>query len=403
MEDIFVGRQAIYNKDLDVYAYELLYRDGDVNNANISDGNQATSQTVLNAFLEIGIENITDQHPAFINLNENLLVNGNLSYLPKDKIVLEIMEDVPVTDDVKNALSELSQKGYVIALDNFILNNKLIPLIDFAKIIKIDLRKLGQQAIEDHVKQLQQHDIKLLAGKVETRQEFSYCKSLGFDYFQGYFLSKPNIVKGRRTPASRIAVLELLALLHKSDVDLSKLAESISKDVSLSYRILRYINSAYFSVGRQIESIKSAVTLLGINNIKQLVQMIAITNIDDKPHDLLNTALVRAKMNEQLSEVMSFEKKDVHFTIGLFSVLDALLDLPMEEVIKTIPLSKAANNALLRQEGEYGRLLGITIAYDEGDWDKVLTSGLDVETLRSIYLNSVNWAYETLTAALIME
>jgi EAL and modified HD-GYP domain-containing signal transduction protein len=131
--------------------------------------------------------------------------------------------------------------------------------------------------------------------------------------------------------------------------------------------------------------------------------MIAITNIDDKPHDLLNTALVRAKMNEQLSEVMSFEKKDVHFTIGLFSVLDALLDLPMEEVIKTIPLSKAANNALLRQEGEYGRLLGITIAYDEGDWDKVLTSGLDVETLRSIYLNSVNWAYETLTAALIME
>jgi len=242
--------------------------------------------------------------------------------------------------------------------------------------------------------------VPLLAEKVETLHTFALCNKLGFDYFQGYFFCRPNIVKGKHTPSSKLAILQLMAKLTDPNLEFKDLEKLIVNDVTMSYRILRYINSAMYNLPRKVDSIHRAITLLGLKTIKSWITILAMSNVDDKPHELMRVAMLRAKMCEGLAGV-SKSSPESAFTVGLFSTLDALMDQELEDILIKLPLAEEINNALLNKQGPLGTALLTVLAYEKGDWDNALAnSSMDAETLRNHYLQAMRWADET-TRALI--
>jgi len=392
VSDIFIARQPIYDRKLYVYAYELLYRSSEKNQADIVDGDDATSQVLSNALMEIGLPELVGQSLAFINLTERYIVEGLPPSLVQDNVVLEVLEDIKPTEAVIAGLRRLKALGYTIALDDFVYDEDNCALIEFADIIKIDLLTLPGNLTEQ-VKKLRPEGSRLLAEKVETPEDFEYCKALGFDYFQGYFFCKPKIFKGERTPTSRMAIMQLLAKLQDPELDFGELQDLVVQDVSLSYRILRYINSAHFSIGQKIESMQQAISLLGLNTIKTWVAILAMSSVDDKPYELILTALIRAHMCEKLSANTSISAENA-FTVGLFSALDAFIDKPLEEILVALPLSDALHHALLDKTGELGQMLSLVLSYERGQWNNLSAGQYDSATLRTAYLASIRWAGE---------
>lgn len=392
MRNIFIGRQPIYDRTLQVYAYELLYRSSEENSASLTDGDTATSQVILNAFTEIGIENLVGEHLAFINLTRGFIIGDSPLPLAQGKVVLEILEDIVVDAALIDAVRKLSQEGYLIALDDFIFHESLRPLVDIADIIKIDVRALTRETVSAHVTELRRSKARLLAEKIETQEEYEYYKALGFDYFQGYFFSRPKVITRHAIPANRLAILRLLGRLHDPDVTISELEKLISQDVSLSYRLLRYINSAFFALPRKVESLHQAIVYLGNASIKTWVTLIAMSGIDDKPSELLTVALVRGKMCELLATRLNLPDKDRYFIIGLFSALDAMLDAPLDQVVENLPLSPVVVAALLKHEGQAGEALHCTLAYEHGEWDKIDCKRMDESVIVQCYLDAVVWA-----------
>ncbi len=392
MRSIFIGRQPIYDRALQVYAYELLYRSGEENSAGMPDGDVATSQVILNAFTEIGIENLVGEHLAFINLTRGFILGDNPLPLSQGKVVLEVLEDIVIDEVLINAVRKLSSKGYLIALDDFIFHESLRPLIDIADIIKIDVRALTRATVSAHVTELRRSKARLLAEKIETQDEYEYYKNLGFDYFQGYFFSRPKVITRHTIPSNRLSILRLLGRLHDPDVTIKELHELISQDVSLSYRLLRYINSAFFALPKKLESLHQAIVYLGNKQIKTWVTLIALSGIDDKPSELLTVALVRGKMCELLAERMHLPDKDSYFIVGLFSALDAMMDAPLAQVVENLPLSPVVIAALLNHEGQAGRALHCTLAYEQGEWDRIDCSRAEEGVIAQSYLDAVAWA-----------
>jgi c-di-GMP phosphodiesterase len=394
MHDVFVGRQPIYDRQLDVYAYELLFRSGESNQAGVMDGDQATSQVILNTFMEIGLETIVGQKLAFINLTRGFILQDYSSVFPAGRVVMEVLENIPVDDELIEAVRRSSSQGYLIALDDFIYHERLQPLVEIADIIKVDVLALDQVALQEHVAALRPYKVKLLAEKVETQDHFKYCRDLGFDYFQGYFFCKPEIIKGQRVPANRVVTLQLLAKLQDPETDFAELEEIISRDVSLGYKLLRVVNSAFYSLPRKVDSLRQALLMLGTRNIATWVSVILLSGIDDKPHELMVTAMVRAKMCELLAQTLGQRSKDTFFTVGLFSALDALLDNPMEDILKSLPLSDDIVTALLSYRGMLGDTLQCVLAYERGDWDNVHCAELDSTTITDAYLQAIAWTGE---------
>ncbi len=393
MSDIFIARQPIYDRKLYVYAYELLYRSSEKNQADIVDGDDATSQVMINALMEIGLPELVGQSLAFINLTERYIIEGLPPSLVQDNVVLEVLEDIKPGKEVIAGLKRLKALGYTIALDDFIYAENNRALIEFADIIKIDLTTLPGGELTEQVKILRPEGARLLAEKVETPEDFEYCKALGFDYFQGYFFCKPKIFKGEHTPTSRTAIMQLLTKLQDPELGFNELQALVVQDVSLSYRILRYINSAHFSVGQKVESMQQAISLLGLNTIKTWVTILAMSSVDDKPYELILTALIRAHMCEKLSANTSISAENA-FTVGLFSALDAFIDKPLAEILVTLPLSDTLHHALLDKTGELGQMLSLVLTYERGQWNNLSTAQYDSSTLRTAYLASIRWAGE---------
>ena len=393
-DDIYIGRQAIYDQHLNTYAYELLFRDGSSQQATITDGNHATSRVISNAFVEMGLEQIAQHHYAFLNLTREFLIGEIPFPLPPGKVVLEVLEDIIVDEDLHNALSALKNKGYLIALDDFILTKNNKTLVPLADIVKVDLLALDQTALIEQVKLLKAYNVKLLAEKVETKQQFELCKQLGFDYFQGYYFSKPDIIAGKQLPPNRLALLEMIATLQDPDCSFDALEEIISKDVAISYKLLRIINSSFYSLAKPVASIQKALVVLGLKALRNWVTVIGLSQIDDKPKELINTSLVRAKMCELLAPEVSCDK-NAAFTVGMFSMLDVLMDQPLTDLLSKLPLADEISEALTRYEGELGKLLAMVNAYDKSNWEELeKVASVPPHTLRDTYIDSLEWASE---------
>ena len=397
---VFVGRQQIYDRNLDVAAYELLFRSDMQNRASIADGDVATSQLLINAVIEIGLENITFNRPTFVNFTKNFIVGKNEIPFDPDVIVIEVLETVEPDAEVVSALSRLRDQGFTIALDDYIDSDHRESLLDLADIIKLDLRGYDPGKLEQDVKRLKRMPLKLLAEKVETNDEFERCKDLGFDYFQGYFLSRPQTIEGKTIASNQLSILQLLVKLRDPKVTFDEVVDLVKQDVSLSLKLLRYVNSLAHGVRRQIDSVRQAAVRLGLQKICQIVTLIAMSGISEKPRPLLETALVRARMCEILGASKRPETAEICFTVGLFSSLDAFLDQPLKEILTELPITPEIREALLSHEGPMGRLLSCVIAFEQGNWEGVRKFGVEDATVQDAYLRALSWGHQEVAAGI---
>ncbi len=397
MDDIYVGRQPIYNRKLDVIGYELLYRSGQDNQAQFLDGDQATGEVILNTFLELGLENITGRYPAFINISRSFLVGDKPLPFSHKRVVLEVLEDIEPDAALIDGLRRLVQSGYIIALDDFVYRPELEPLLELAHIVKFDVLGIDPAVLASRVQALKHRKVRLLAEKVESHEEFEHCKRLGFDYFQGYFFSKPNIVRGRSRPVNRLVMMNLLAELQRPSTDINALEKLVAQDAALTYRLLRYVNSPCVAIRRKVESLRRALIIIGASTIKNWITLILFTRLDDKPRELMVTALVRARMCELLGAAHRHDGLDRFFTVGLLSAMDALMDQPMEELLDELPLVEEVKTALRSRDGQLGQVLEQVLLYEWGAWDRLCQS-LDSATYRQSYFDAVRWAGDSLSA-----
>ena len=390
-ESIFLARQPIFDRALNVFAYELLFRSGLSNVAGVTDGNSASSQVMINAFLEIGIDAISGGRTCFVNLTRDFIVGQLPLPFPPSFFVIEILEDIEVDDELLTAIKSFSAKGFTVALDDYVFEEGKAPLFDLIDIVKIDIMECDRSLLAENVKQLKSHKLRLLAEKVATQEEFELCKSLGFDYFQGYFTSEPIVIEGVDFKPSRVALLEVLTMLEDPNCNIDILEKLISRDVSLSYKILRIINSPYFGFRREITSIKQAVVALGLKPIRDWFVIIALTKIDDKPNELILMTIQRAALMKSLSKDFQVEA-DVAFTTGLFSLIDAIMGQSMSTILQSLPLSNDITSALLTGEGNLGKLLNAVILYERGQWEELENSlGRPIQ-FSAHYLEAMNWA-----------
>ena len=393
LSDAYLARQPIFDRQMRIFGYEILYRAGPENAVDpYTEGDKATSSVLVDMFTHHDLERLIGDQRAFINLTPTFLRDPGMLPLSQDRLVLEVLEDIVVDEEMLTSVRHLSQSGYTLALDDFVLNDNTRPLVPLADLIKLDIRALSEEELQAHVEELHPYPAKLLAEKVETHAELAQCRQMGFDYFQGFFLSRPRLVKARRLPTDRVRILDLLSRLQDPDASPEQLAELIGADVSLSYRLLRLINSAFFPIRREIDSVRRAVVYLGLQGVRTWATWIALSGIKEKPTELKVIALARARMCALLCEELAGEQCDRWFAVGLFSAVDALLDLPLEQAVDPLPLSEEFHQALLNHEGLMGRALHTVLAYEEGEWAQMENLGLPADRLRDIYLDALSWA-----------
>lgn len=395
MTDLLVGRQPVFNRHKDVIGYELLYRAHQTDKtARITDGDFATTQVLLNTFSEIGLDNIVGQGFAFINFTRNFLVGKYPVSLPPQRVVLEVLEDVALDKPLIESLQKFKEAGFQIAFDDVISANRVLPLqhLGLGSVAKIDLMAVNRVLLPDIVNTLKQTGILLLAEKVETLVDYDLCYRLGFDFFQGYYLCKPNVVVGKKMESSRLIVMRLLAQVTDPKADFREIEMLISQDVGLSYKLLKLVNSGYYSLSTTVNSIRQAISLIGLSQLRGWMMLILMSNVDDKPHELTAIALQRAKMCEMLGKAFGDPQAESYFLAGLFSVLDAIMDIPMSQVVASIPLTPEVISALINHEGKIGLALMTVRALEQGDWENADKTGLSPERLQSIYFESIKWA-----------
>jgi EAL and modified HD-GYP domain-containing signal transduction protein len=283
-----------------VLGYELLFRDSAVDRAIFSDGDQATAEVILNTFMDIGLDEVVGRNLAFINFGRNLIMANYCESLPRERVVFELLESIEPDEALLKRLSQLKNAGYRIALDDFICADPYFRLLENVQYVKLDMLATDRKMVENSVATLKKFPVKLIAEKVETREDFQFCRDLGFDYFQGYFFCRPELVTSHRLPVNRLATIRLITKLNNPDIKMKELEEALSQDVALSYKLLRYANSAVCGLPREIESIRHAVVLVGLERMRIWASLILFSGLEDKPRDLIVTGATRARMCEKL-------------------------------------------------------------------------------------------------------
>jgi c-di-GMP phosphodiesterase len=395
MSDIFVARQPIYDRELEVFAYDLLFSSGEADAANTEiDSEAATSTVIVNTFASMGLTDLVGNRPAAMSVSKSFLLDAGSLQLPADRLILELHSGVAADDEVLAALSELKMRGYKIAVDDFVTTPEREPLLRLADIVKLDVQALGQQGLWQQSGRLQDGSAKLVAKRVETHEELDFCRSLGFEYYQGQFLCQPKLVTKRTVPANRLAKLAMLAELNSPEADFDSLEKLIGRDVGLSYRFLRYINSAFFSLPHKVGSIRQALVLLGIAAVRKWATLLAMADLDDKPDELIVTALVRGKMCELAAASRPTREREEYFTVGMFSVIDALLDSPMDVVLSSLPLQDDIKDALHHHLGPKGVVLSAVRGYESARFDDLRALAPPGVSAQEIYQWAITWARE---------
>ncbi len=395
---MFIARQPIFNKRLDVFGYELLFRLDSGATAFGGVSSQKATATVISGLFEEGVHNIVENKYAFVNFDDEFIHSDSLELIPADQLVVEILEDVKVDSRLINRLEELKNKGYKIALDDFIEDYEEYPLISLAKIIKFDLLQTPLDTIEDDVKRALADRKVILAEKVETEEVFQQAKKMGFHLFQGYFFSKPSIISRANTrTSSRTQYTRMLWELKKEEPSYQVLAGIIEKDINLAYRFMKVIS--HRSKKTLIESIKIGLTYMGLDEIERWVSILMLQDMGkNKPKELVVMSLVRTKFAEEISRHNKGTMRHEASMMGLFSTLDAMLDKTMEEALEDIALTRPIKEALIESKGKLYPIYKLLLAYERGDWIEVakisVKEKIDPAILGQDYLESIKWANE---------
>ncbi len=396
--DQYIARQPILNVHKRLYAYELLYR-GDKNyTLDKVSGNQATTSVLSSAFLTKDIDDISGHRPCFVNFPQQLLEKMLPFSFPKSQIVVEVLEDVKPSAKVIDACSRLHKAGYKIALDDFVYDRTLEPLLELADIVKIDIRMTPLDTIMRTLNLLSRHNVKLLAEKVETMKEFEQAAKMGFRYYQGYFFCKPEKIKIRVLSANKAILLQLLAEVTRKDTDIDKLHKIIQTDLAITYKLFKFLNSAYFYRLQEVKTVKHAIAYLGERELRRFILLMIVSELAvEKPGELVRLALVRAKFCELLGLASPHRAAASElFIMGLFSLLDAMLDLEMKDILGNLPVSNRIKEALLLEPGLYTTFLKILIAF-EREQSSIFTPllanlGVEYEEVSKCYHTAVTYA-----------
>jgi len=406
--EIFVARQAIFDRRRKLEAYELLYRaNGDVNAFDGSEASSATQQVISSTLLGLGLDHVVGGKKAFLNFDRRLLFEGAHLSLPRDQVVIEILETVEPSPDLVDLCRQIRQQGYSIALDDFVYSPSMDPLIEIADIIKVDLRSTERAEQERLLQTYQIRGIAMLAEKVETQEEFAWAWNAGYDYFQGYFFAHPVVVRGHQIPTVKTNCLRLLREVQQPDIDFKRLSALIREDVSLAHKLLRYSNSALVGRRERIESIGRALMVLGEQGLRRWVTLAVLPSLaTDKPAELVRLSIVRARFCEKLAQLSGRGEAEKAFLMGMFSVLDALVDRPLEEALQEVNLDPEITRALLGSAPAGDPLACIyllTRCNEFGDWEEVQRLSeycrIPAGAVSDAYLEATHWAEQTLCTA----
>jgi EAL and modified HD-GYP domain-containing signal transduction protein len=399
MDEVIVARQAIYNSRLETIGYELLFRNSGSNLAEFDNGVVATQTLINTSFLELGIEQIVGSALAFINIPANF--TELIQHLPSslEQAVLEFpITEVPTPETIAQ-IRTLVDSGHTIAIDHFCGDLATLPLLAYAHYVKIDLQQIAREKLAAIVTMAHSNSCKVIALKVENHQEFELCKNLEFDAFQGYFFNHPNLVKKEVKRSNAAVLLKLIATINDAKSSIEDIERLVAQDVSLSYKLLRYINCATFALRREITSIRDAISYIGLLQIRQWSTLLAISNAaKGKPKELLVIAIIRAHMCQQLATQSTGLNPNEAFTVGLFSLVDAVMDLPMEELLDHLPFTTAIKLALVERSGELGRLLEEVIHYEKGEWREIAEPLFPIEDYARRFLEAIFFSEQQLAA-----
>ena len=391
MEKTYITRKPIYQSNEALHSYEIVAQPrlgiGSLPTAADLD----TLREDLGTFSEVGLNQIVGDHHAFVNVSRAAVIAGYCLSLSKHRVVLEVLDDIVSDPTLKAELLELSRMGYQIAVGNATPESVTAAGRSVVDIVRVDVRDLSDHALAEQVDALSRLSVRLLADHVDTYEQFDLCKKHKFELYEGYFFSSPKKT-GTEIPVNRLAAVRLLGKLQDPAISLNELEQSISTDLTLSYKLLRFANSAFIGLNRTVDSISHAAKLIGMERIRLWASLLMFSKMEDKPRELMITAIVRAAMCERLASSANQGPKETFFTVGLLSVLDALMDSPMEEAIKELPVSSEIRSALTRWEGSPGEALRCALAYERAEWDRVNYKDLRPMTIRSHYLDSLGWA-----------
>ena len=392
----YVARQPIFDRKMGIFGYELLYRRSMNNFYEGTDDNQATADLINNAFLVMRLQDLTEGTRAFINFSEDMLVREIPLLLPKDAIVVEILERVRASEQVLQVCQKLKAQGYMIALDDFSFQESSMPLVEYADIIKVEFSVVDAERQRRFIRK-QKGRVRFLAEKVETREEYQKAAAMGYDFFQGYFFSKPVIERKKDIPGIPVVPVRMMAELNRKEPDYQTLTEIIETDVSLSYKLLRFAGSVFFGTRGDVYSVKQALIRLGIIEIKKWSYLMLLKNFQSTENrEMIRICLIRAKFMELLAvEAGGGRKHYDYFLAGLFSSIHVLLGCTMAEAVKELPIAADVKHALLGKENDMRKAMDLVLHYETGLWDEVdsdtLAPGLAHERLMAIYIEAVQW------------
>ena len=398
--DYVLARQPIFDQKKKVFGYELLFRSGNDNVYDHTDGDMATAQVLNRTVNMSGLRSLLGGARGFINFTRQTLINGDYRFLPNQTVVVELLEDVEPDEQVVEACRQVKDSGYMLALDDYAGNYDYKPLIGLVDIIKVDFMDSTPQQRKGFVRQFANVGVQLLAEKVETHEEFAEAMELGYKYAQGYFFCKPEMMRRRDVPACRTNYMRFLQEVSRLDPDLDRIEGIVKQEVSLSYKLLHYLNSAALGLPTKITSIKHALTLLGVVPLRKWAALVATTCMgEDKPRELMRTTLVRAHFCELIGADTRFDDREVDlFLLGLLSTLDALLDQPIDELVMDLPLASDVKTALLAEAGSLGTVLRLAMASDRGDVPTITSAGNELHLsplqITRAYHAAIQWADE---------
>jgi EAL and modified HD-GYP domain-containing signal transduction protein len=384
-----VGRQPILDRQHNIYGYELLYRSDEAYSESGFDGDLATARTVLDSFLEFGMHRLVGPHQAFINMTRTFFTDLQPLPIDKSQVVLEVLEDIALTEEVVKGVSRLHADGFTIALDDYRFEPRWAPLLPHCKIVKVDVLDLDIDVYAQQINELKLMGLVLLAEKVETQEDFEHAKQLGFDLFQGYFFAKPQTVTTSRFSSNKNILLQMITKINDKNADIDEIASLVELDVNLSLKVLRFINSAAICIPKKVDSIRQAVIYLGLQRLRSWATLFVMAGMDLFSPELITASLVRAEVCKSHTAESEFGDPESAYTVGLLSTLDAMLSWPMDDLVNELPLPEQMLNALKEGTGPYAESLQCAIDLEECQWKTKATQSMPVERLNSLYIQAL--------------
>jgi len=396
--EVHVARQPIFDTEKKVVGYELLFRNGTDDYFPGTDGDQATADVINSSFFLKIVDDLTGGKKAYINFTHRLVKHQLMTVIPATAVAVEVAEMLVPDEEVLAACRQIKEKGYTVVLDNYVYSQGTEELLKLADIVKVDFTTTKEAERRSLATRLKPLGVNLLAEKVESYYDFKQAKDFGYKYFQGYFFGRPEVFSGRDIPGYTVNYLNMLRESSRAEIDFDKMEQIFRRDVALSFKLLKFINSSFFGFKNKISSVKQALVLLGRKEILKWISLLALQNIaQEKPNELVVLSLIRARFAELMAFQLGWTKRSNQaFLCGLFSMVDAMLDRPMNDILKELPLDDDIVTALLRGDNELGHLLKMILHYEKAEWDEFSVSakelGIPENDVAELYRQALGWA-----------